>query len=88
MSLQESTGEKSTPYSGSNGICGLYKRFHTLEESLKGNGQNASLVQHRHEVCVAVPSRNNMCVKMLRNSGAAGMAKVKADIEAVWIERL
>ena len=50
-------------------------------------GQYPRRRQHRHEVCVAIPSRHDVAMHMLGDSCARAAAEIGAHIEARGIQR-
>jgi hypothetical protein len=45
------------------------------------------LPDHRHEVRIAVPTRNDVKVDVVRDAGAGHPADIGADVEALGLER-
>src|ERR1700729_1043647 len=63
------------------------KRLEQIEGLLEMLRDDAGGRQHRHEVYVAVPARHHVPVHMIGEARARAASQIRAEIEAVALER-
>lgn len=82
--LTELSSESSGHWSGDRGsaLDLIPGGAELLPSGRKGLGKNPRVGDGRHKVRIGVPSRQNVCVKMRRNSCARRGAEIEPDVHA------